>query len=279
MKLNHYALNQPNTGLNGWRDWLKTAIQNVAKIIPFGGFVAEAVLFVIDEIDNSNFQWHNNNRNANIPEDWEPTPSEASVLNAFAQNALKNFINYLVSVEAAIKSNSTYTGQLNEYNKLLKSYAIFKDYHKTHEISGLSENAILTKIELLDVFVRELNKRLEEIFNVIDNTTTLNVANNLAPGDSFSFGSITLNVQVPFTSSFNNYQPKQIITTTNPQTGQTSTSNPTDTLVSISLPTKPVEVEKTYLFGLINYSKRPIASTLLTGVLLYSGYKLVRKIF
>ncbi len=299
MKLKHYALNSPQ-GLNGWRDWLRGAIKFASNFIPFGSIIAKEILSVIDKYDNSEFQWRstqlrsNWNNASSIPKEWEPTAGEDVILKVYIEHYVKPFLLYVESVFQNISNARSYVAQLQEYNNLVKSYNLYKNYHLTNEIQGLSSNAILAKIEVVDIFMKELSEKLKAIFNIDENTLSQSRSESFKAGNNISFGNVYLTATTAFTANFNEYFLKlDTVVIDTPRGPVVQLANNQSSTVEIPKPTTPakptgqekpiinlsnsnVSNEKTELFGLLNFRKRPIVSLLTAIAGVYFANKLYK---
>ena len=289
MKLNHYALNAPqglNAGLNGW-GWLRRALTAVSKFGGYVGMIADFAIAIGDEIAGGT-DWKSSwNNPSQLPEDWEPSVSEEPILNAYLENSFKPFIAYVEQIFLNISLLKSYSAQLNEYNNLIQSYEFYKNYHLNNETQGLSQTAILAKIEPLNIFMRELSKKLNEIFNLDENTTVNKQSSSFKPGDNISFGTLSFSVNNSFTANYDEYIVKPVITINTPTGTVTQTATSQSSTVELpsanekpiyeTKPVMPSEESKSYLFGLINFTKKPISSTIILSGLTYLGYKMLKK--
>jgi hypothetical protein len=280
-QLNHFALNSPAQGLNGWRTWAARAIRAIASAAggPVGTLVASIILhYVGGEWAQMRLTISNT---PNIPEDWNPTPQEEQELDRFVNRDAKGFFAYVNSVFDAIKNSKNYTEQLAHYNNLVKSYAIFTTYQKNNNNTGLSDYARLTKIEVVDIFMREIVNQLDAVFNIDANTFSTKRTENI--NATVTIGNLQLDVFNSFTVVYNIYEIKSnTVTTTDTVTGNTTTTSPDDTNSTVkpplgngSNPENPT-TGKTYLWGWIDFDKKPYQSIVTTALIVLGVRKLIK---
>ena len=142
--------------------------------------------------------------------------------------------------------------------------------------------------------MKELSEKLKAIFNIDENTLSQSRSESFKAGNNISFGNVYLTATTAFTANFNEYFLKlDTVVIDTPRGPVVQLANNQSSTVEIPKPTTPakptgqekpiinlsnsnVSNEKTELFGLLNFRKRPIVSLLTAIAGVYFANKLYK---
>lgn len=166
--------------------WICRALRNIANFasnIPIIGtklksnidMLADAVSFIEDQFSPSGKA---------LQVDYEPTASEATILNNWVNNKLQPYYRTLATELANISTVNTFQEQVNLANNVLQKMCLIVNYFASRETVGLSTNAIYLRVSLIENIFEPLHEIIEATFNNKDldivNVKAAITQNNLA---------------------------------------------------------------------------------------------------
>ncbi len=223
-------LNIAQYTLNGSRcGWICRALKNIANFVSNIPIIGEKISNVIGQVADAVSFIEDQLTQRNIVVDYEPTASEAAILDSWVINKLQPFYKKLANELAAISNATTFNEQVKIANAVLQKICLVQTYFVSKETSGLSANAVYLRSNLIDNIFEPLHEIIENTFNnqnlEIANTTatiTSNNVNNFSPLISVSGTSSTcLNYRLSSTEAVDN-TPTNLVVSNN-----TTLPNPT----------------------------------------------------
>lgn len=153
-------------GLNGDRcGWICRKLRQLADFVRTVPFIGERLASkidlaadIVDAIDDVFLE-----KNGLLSIEYEPTPSESTILENWRTNRLMPFYRNLSLQLASINQQGTLTEQLAIANIALQKMCVVESYFATYETNGLSTNAVYLRLELI-------NKIFEPLYEIIDST-------------------------------------------------------------------------------------------------------------
>lgn len=103
---------------------------------------------------------------------YEPTASEAAILDPWVANRLVPFYTKLLNEAKAAFASSDPTYQLNMVNNISMKICVIRNYYKNHDTKGLSSSAVNLRNELIDMIFTPIE---EMIANSFVNTSNLSI--------------------------------------------------------------------------------------------------------
>lgn len=155
-------------GLSGFWSWLKRHTHLIAGICTAVGLaplgvVIEAISASIDAGGESSGKGSGGNMGDNTMSktgDYEPTSSEASILDAWVENKLTPFYQkLLIQIKLAFES-ANYSFQLQQINEIEMKMCVVRSYYMTHETTSLSLNAVNVRSKLIDTIFQPIEQMI-----------------------------------------------------------------------------------------------------------------------
>lgn len=172
---------EPNIqGKGRFWNWVKRNVHIIAAVatvvgLPAIGIALEAAVLADGGSASGNVgteQEQQNQITMRTLAEYEPTPSEAIILDPWVKNKLTPFYQQLLTKAKSAFESSDYNFQLNTINDVTMKMCIVKEYYKTRESAGLSLNAMT----LRNALIEEIFLPVEEmIANSIKNSANLTI--------------------------------------------------------------------------------------------------------
>lgn len=150
-------------GLNGFWSWLKRNKHIIAGICAAVGLapLGAAIEALSLGSGTGGGGWDGVGDNTmSKTGNYEPTSSEASILDMWVENKLTPFYqNLLIQIKLAFES-ANYSFQLQQINEVEMKMCVIRSYYMTHETTGLSINAVEVRSELIDAIFNPLEQMI-----------------------------------------------------------------------------------------------------------------------
>lgn len=158
-----------NQGLNGFWGWLKRNVHGIAAVCTAIGlapiaFALEAIVGASGSGGAGSGGAYGGMGDDNMykMEDYEPTTSEASILDFWVDKKLTPFYTSLLNQIKSAFANTNHDFQLQAINDAIMKMCVVRTYYTNHDIVGLSPSAINLRMKLIDTIFQPIEDMIPD---------------------------------------------------------------------------------------------------------------------